>query len=180
MERLKALPQFCYRSFFPLAGWFRPLATLLTGEGMRFKGQWSSTFPLAEGPRGDPAEPLPLSFPPSVALLHSSQDALCGGCGPWPLAGPLTHSGLTSGTGTSPLLKAHTVNKILQLSHRCYSSYLICLFFLLFHPSCLFSLHSYWSSFFLSFFLSCYKTNIFEAVAWKNQFQRVSSGSDII
>lgn len=54
-----------------------------------------STFPLdTERQRGS-GEILPslfLSlFPSSVSLLHGSQDALCGGCGPWPLCQP-SHS----------------------------------------------------------------------------------------
>lgn len=54
-----------------------------------------STFPLdTERQRGS-GEILPslfLSlFPSSMSLLHGSQDALCGGCGPWPLCQP-SHS----------------------------------------------------------------------------------------
>lgn len=87
-----------------------------------------STFPLdTERQRGS-GEILPslfLSlFPSSISLLHGSQDALCGGCGPWPSCQP-SHSPWADrqhpehSVLLDPPLETHTVNKILQLSHRC-------------------------------------------------------------
>lgn len=51
----------------------------------------SSRHREAEG-SGETLPSLFLSvFPSSISLLHGSQDALCGGCGPWPSCQP-SHS----------------------------------------------------------------------------------------